>query len=86
MESTANPDKIIEWLLKTKKSPCLNCKSTDFTVSDMFGILSQISFNSPQTIPKLPDKFQTIIVLVCKQCGKLELYDAHVAGFVDLIK
>lgn len=86
VDSAPTKENVISWLKKTKKTPCSNCKGTDFQVSDMFGIISQIPFNAPQTLPAFPNEFQKIIVIVCKQCGKTELFDAHIAGFADLIR
>jgi len=72
---------IIQWVQKNKKSPCSNCKKNDFTLSDKFALINQVDFGSPQHLASLPTKSHKVIVLICKNCGKIEWYDSTIAGF-----
>lgn len=83
---TITSEKIIDWLKRNKKEPCSNCKSTDFSLSDRFGLFPQSTFDAPATLPSQPNEFQKLIVVVCKKCGKTELFDAYIAGFVERIR
>lgn len=81
-----NIEEIMRWFKQNKKSPCTNCRQSNFSVSNKFSIMYQVDFDSPQLLPKLPDELHKTITVVCKNCGKIELYDTFTAGFSELLK
>ena len=82
----ANLDNITQWVQENKKFSCTNCQHKDFTLGNQFGIIDLIDFNSPQEMSQQKRTIHMrLIVVLCKNCGKVELYDAYTAGFLERV-
>ena len=75
-------NKILDWVKNNIKKPCYNCNKIDFTVSDQYGTLSLIDYDTPVTGSSPPSRFLHTIVVHCKNCGLMQLYDANIAAGV----
>ncbi len=73
---------ILDWVKNNKRITCNNCHKNEFSLSNKYGVLFQAAFDSSFTLNEMPRQFQRLIVVICKNCGLTQFFDAKIAGFL----
>lgn len=80
-------ENLVKWVNEIKKGGCTNCRQNDFTVGNEFGYVELIKLDTPQHFTQFQEhKHVRFIILLCKNCGKAEFYDAFTAGFTKRLE